>query len=593
MENLETKDLASIISEVNNFESASKSSGGNKEEVSIAFLRNFTVENIDPFLKLYLYSSGIKPKIVYGEYDNMHQEILNKDSGLYSSNPHIVVFSLMLEHFDPDFQDPGWDRQKAGDRLMELFDLLRSNVKSLIAVNTFIPPFYSEYGILAHKYSDDKILQIQDLNLKIRKYVQDNPSQFFLIDWEKYVRMLGEERSMDYRYWYLSKAPFRKDFLALYAKELAMLGRALKGKTRKCLVVDCDNTLWGGVVGEDGVNGIRLDRNTYPGKCYHDFQKVILGLKHRGIIVTLCSKNNEEDVFEVLDNHADCPLKRSHVSGFRINWEDKVQNLRSLSKELNLGLESFVLVDDSPAECEMVKRFLPEVAVLQVPKNICDLPQLLLKDGLFETLSVSQEDRERTKLYQDETKRKKLESKFENLNDYLASLELTAVIHPIKSGEVSRVAQLTNKTNQFNLTVRRYSEVDIKKFMEGENSKVFSLSVKDRFGDFGLTGVLIVLYKDGVVTIDSLLMSCRILGRQLEFAFVDYCLGYLEKHEKRWAFKTLEAAYVPSKKNQQVADYWDKLGFGLVRETNGIKVYRSPKNGRKKTTADFINIIGD
>ena len=589
----ESSDLASIITAVNCFAAVYKSSKNTKEDISMIFLRNFTVDGIDPFLKLYLYNSGIHPNIAYGQYDNMNQEIIDKSSILYAGKPHIIVLSLILEHLDQDFLNPGWNKQQAQDRLIGLFDLLKANVGSLIAVNTFIPPFYSEYGILAHKYADDKILQIQDLNLIIRKYVRDNPSQFFLFDWEKYARILGEDKSMDYRYWYLSKAPFRKDFLALYSKELAALCRTLKGKIKKCLVIDCDNTLWGGIIGEDGINGIKLNNDTYPGKCYYDFQKVILNLKNRGVIIALCSKNNEEDVWEVLDDHKDCPLKRSHISGFRINWKNKADNIKSLSEELNLGLESFVLVDDSPAECEMVKQLLPDVAVLQVPKNICELPQLLLKEGLFEALSINQEDRERTKLYRDEIIRKKAESQFENLDDYLASLGLTAKIHAAKPNEIPRVAQLTNKTNQFNLTVHRYSEIDIKDFTERQDSKVFSMSAKDRFGDFGLTGVLIFFYKDGLLVIDSLLISCRILGRKLEFAFVNYCLDHLEKYEKRWAFKTIEAKYVPAKKNQQVATFWDRMGFSLVKDEQGVKIYRIDKNKRTKESVKFIKIAGD
>src|SRR5262249_27162949 len=269
----------------------------------------------------------------------------------------------------------------------------------------------------------------------------------------------------------------------------------------------------------------KLDRNDYPGKAFYDFHTSLLHLAERGVLIVLCSKNNEADVFEVLDEHPWCRLKRTHLSGWRINWQDKATNIVELADELNLGLDSFVLVDDSPAECELVRNLLPEVTVLSVPEKVYELPSLLLKQGLFDTLRLTDEDKGRARLYQSETQRKSSRGAFLSVDDYLASLETVAVIHRMTPAEGPRAAQLTQKTNQFNLTTKRYSEADMRTFAARTDAAVFTLSVKDRFGDLGLVGVAI-LERDGTAgRIDSFLMSCRVLGRGLERPVLAHCLA--------------------------------------------------------------------
>ena len=223
--------------------------------------------------------------------------------------------------------------------------------------------------------------------------MRQHRAQFFLVDFERIIRLLGEEKTIDYRFWYTSKALFKKDFLNAYAQEIVKIAKALKGRTKKCLVLDCDNTLWGGIIGEDGISGIKLDKHIYPDKLYYEFQQNVINLHERGIIIALCSKNNEEDVWEILDNHPSCLLKRRHVAAWRINWDDKSSNIKSIANELNLGIDSFVFVDDSPLECELVKKMLPDVTVLQVPQKLYTYPKILLHDGWFDTLHISEEDK--------------------------------------------------------------------------------------------------------------------------------------------------------------------------------------------------------
>lgn len=545
----------------------------------VHFLRNFTIELIEPFLKYRIYEAGIRPQVSFGGYDTIYQELLDTHPEQDTLSPDITVLSLMLDRLDPQHHHPGWNSDKTAENLCKLFDLAAEKTNSLIVVNTFIPPFYREQGIALLENATDSEYEIRRLNDRVRNYVAGNASRFFLVDWGRLLRILGEERSIDYRYWYTSHAPFKSEFLDLYATEISRLIQASKGNIKKCLILDCDNTLWGGVIGEDGIEGIQIDPNEWPGKAFYRFQTSLLHLIERGVLIALCSKNNERDVWDVLDNHPDCLLKREHIAAWKIDWNNKASGISALAEELNLGLDSFVFIDDDPAQCELIKQSLPEVEVIQVPEHLYNYPDLLSKTRLFDTLAISEEDRNRTALYLQQEERSQERGSFSNIDDYLKSLEMHASIHRAHSRELPRVAQLTQKTNQFNLTTCRYSNPEIAALHEDPDSAIFTLKVSDRFGDLGLTGVLIAKLSGQTVEVDTLLLSCRILGRELEYLFVDYCLTELES---QWKVTTWRARFIPTRKNRQTSGFWDKLGFNLLSETDGRKHYAIPSDARQR-----------
>ncbi|MEN6350422.1 MAG: HAD-IIIC family phosphatase [Syntrophomonas sp.] len=563
-----------------------------EQNVKLFFLRNYTIDTIEPFIKFRLYESNIKPQLLFGDYDVIAQEVLESSSSLHQFAPDIIALSLWLENMAPDYYSFSWDPKVVVLELIQLFDLIKDRTRGLVVANTFIAPFYSEMGILRSQQLSRIDERIEFINNEIKEYVRRNSNRFYLVDWERLVKTLGEEFSMDYRYWYSSRAPFKPAFLDLYAKEIVILARALKGRAKKCVVLDADNTLWGGIVGEDGIEGIALDNYKYPGKSFYDFQKTLLFLYERGVMLAICSKNNENDVWEVLDKHPHCLIKREHIAAWRINWEDKASNIQSIVHEINIGIDSIVFIDDSSVECELVRSFFPDITVLQVPDKLYLYPPLLLKEGYFDTLTISQEDKLRTEMYRAEAQRNNEKQRFENINDYLSSLQLEANIHPVRNNEITRVAQLTQKTNQFNLTTRRYSEKDIEEMANQPDSCVFSLSVKDKFGDYGLTGVLIVKREENTAFIDSLLLSCRILGRKLEDVFVQYCIKTVER---RWGVSSWHAEYVPSQKNQQVAGFWDRTGFILKADDEGKKQYyfENENNESFREEINFIRILED
>ncbi|MEE8302302.1 MAG: HAD-IIIC family phosphatase [Candidatus Tectomicrobia bacterium] len=576
--------LASLIAAVNRAEASALDL---TESVSIYFLRNFTVEPIEPFLKYHLLRAGICPAITYGAYGTITQELLAEDAPLRKHAPDFIVFALMLDTLDPSFGNAHWTAEKAIEQLEGMLDLAMAKTRGLIALNTFFPPFYALHGLTAGTALTNTDEEVLKLNRYIRDIAVQHTSRFVLIDWERLLRLGGKAESLDYRFWHLSKAPFKKRFLDLYAREICKAARALKGKAKKCVVLDCDNTLWGGVVGEESIDGIALDRNEWPGSAYYDFQRTLLGLYDRGVLIALCSKNNEADVWDVLDQHPHCLLQRKHLAAWRLNWYNKAANLTALAEELNLGMDAFVFVDDNPAECELIRQVHPEVTVLQVPEALYEYQTFLLKDGYFDTLALSTEDRYRSLMYQQEKVRVRDRERFVDLRAYLQSLQIVARIGPGEVRDFSRIAQLTQKTNQFNLTTRRYSEADIQELAQGSDSAVFSLSVEDRFGAMGLTGVFIARNQAGIGVIDTMLLSCRVLGRDLELALADRCMATLEE---KWSIERWEAEYIPTRKNAHVACFWEKLCFEIMHEAESHKRYATSVKPRPKHYEAFISV---
>lgn len=549
------------------------------------FLRNVTLEGIEPYLRYHMLTLGLRADLIFGGYGSMRQDLMLSDSPLVKCRPDLLVTAIMLEELDPRYGLPGWDASRAREELHDIFAALAASDAPTISLNTFIVPFRPETGALAA--AQDTASEVSRLNDFVRTFVREHSPRFCLMDWDRLAYRIGEAEAMDYRYWYLSKAPFKRSFLDALARELTKVVLALKGQGKKCLVLDCDNTLWGGVVGEDGMEGIHLDGHDYPGRAYYDFQKTVLQLAESGVLVTLCSKNNEQDVLDVLDKHPWSLLKRGHLSGFRINWDDKAANLVELANELNLGLDAFVFVDDNPRELELIRQVLPQVTTLQVPDRLYEYPALLQRDGLFDTLITSQEDKLRTRLYQTEAQRKAERNQHPDLESYLLSLGLTATIQVATDREAMRVVQLTQKTNQFNLTTRRYSDHDIGKFRSSADSCVYTLSASDRFGSLGLVGVCIVHRQQDTAVVDSLLMSCRALGRRLEFAFVLECMRSVVAN---WDILAWEAEYLPTSKNSQVADFWNTMGFALLEQVEGRRRYRLPTPMPEMDLPGFIHI---
>jgi FkbH-like protein len=330
-----------------------------------------------------------------------------------------------------------------------------------------------------------------------------------------------------------------------------------------------DNTLWGGILGEDGVDGILLS-GSYPGKAFHLWQEGLKELQKSGVMLAICSKNNISDVEEVWTNRDDMLLQKSDFVAMRINWQDKATNIRELSDELNIGLDSMVFVDDNPTERELIKQQLPEIAVPDFPSQPYGLMGLYkdLITNYFGVYRVTQEDRAKTEQYKANTQRRQQQAAFTNMEDYLQSLEMKLRIGKVSDATLQRVAQLTQKTNQFNLTGKRFTDLELKDIIE-RNGKVFSLSVKDKFGDSGLTGAAVVSLIGNEAHIDNLFLSCRILGRKIENTFVEQILLGLKEE----LLENVTAVYNKTPKNQLVENFYESVGFSVMNNDEQKKTY--------------------
>lgn len=375
---------------------------------------------------------------------------------------------------------------------------------------------------------------------------------------------------LDWKYYYISQSlispKLNNSFKQWFAKKID----AIKGVRKKCLVLDLDNTLWGGILGEDGLEGIKIG-DSYPGLAYRDFQENILEAAENGVIITVCSKNNEEDVLEAFANHPFQLIKENHLSAYRINWQDKATNINELSEELNIGLDSIVFIDDNPIERERVRQMLPMVAVPDFPEHPYLMSDFFKRvyDEYFQINKITNEDKNKNQQYISNSERNVFKKTFGNVDEYLESLEMELDVIKADKFTVSRISQMTQKTNQFNLTTRRYSENDLYQFIENSNL-VHCLSVRDKFGDNGVTVASIILIEKDIAEIDSFLLSCRILGRNIESAYLNFLINMV--FDK--GIRKIKAKYIPTQKNRQTEFFYLNNGFNLdATSENGEKNY--------------------
>ena len=412
-------------------------------------------------------------------------------------------------------------------------------------------------------------------NSHVLQLAEANP-QVKWVDFSEFTSRYAAEDLVNWKYYHMSQTLLNtrlaRDFQAWW--RLVETGLALQRK--KCLVLDLDNTLWGGVLGEDGVDGIKLGGD-YPGNAYQLWQRALLQLSLNGVILTVCSKNNENDVLEAWQNNPAMVLKREHFSAMRINWDDKATNIQRLADELNIGLDSMVFLDDNPAERELVRQALSQVEVPDFPDKPYQLMPFYrqLVERYFRIYAVTDEDRAKTEQYRANALRNSEQSRFVDLDSYLYSLDICIDIKPADDHNIPRIAQMTQKTNQFNLTTRRYGEDDVR-LLIAHGWPVFCINVSDRFGDSGITGTIFLEpLADDAVRIDSLLLSCRILGKGIEEAFLKTVLNLLRLDGIRKVY----ADYLPTPKNSQTADFYDRMGMTCVAtQADGAKRYELALN---------------
>ena len=535
----------------------------------LAILRSFTVEPLVPLLRAAAFTSGIDLSIHLGDFNAYAQEILEEASPLYQFAPDLVILAVQTSDLAPelchDYTAHGPpDHQAAIQRVDANFrDWVRAfrgrSSAHLLLHNLESNPVPS-HGVLDCQSVMGQSAAIHQINQQLSRLAAESKG-VYILDYDALIARHGRLHWRDQRKWLTVRLPIAAAHLLDMTQEWLRFLHPLTGKIAKALVVDLDNTLWGGVIGEDGLAGIQLGLD-YPGAAYQALQRAMLDLARRGILLAVCSKNNSEDAMEALSSHPGMLLRPPDFAALRINWTDKAENLRQIAVELNIGVDSLAFLDDNPVERQQVREQLPGVTVIELPPDPACYAQALRDCPVFERLSLSEEDLKRRQFYAIRQQQALFERSCSTSEDFYRSLLQEAEVALLRPATLARVAQLTQKTNQFNLTTRRYSEQQIADLAARPGWQVLSLRVKDRYVDNGLVGVAITEATDGVCRIDTLLLSCRVIGRTLETAFLA-CL--VEKASGR-GFRQVEGWFLPTKKNAPARDFYSRHGFQLVSQ---------------------------
>lgn len=556
-----------------------------KKKYSIHLVSNVVVNQLTEILEYYVRDKKIPGEVSVGNYDNIIQESHKKSD----YNLFIIFWELSnyLDglHYKADIM-PKDQLLKLEEKIINEIEIVFKNLKNSSLV------LFNKFSSLIFNYSSPAYSELNRMVKRLNGYIEKKKSNnIHFIDIDKVIAKVGISNSVDFRHYYSSKVFYTIDFYKAYSELILPHILAANGRKKKALILDCDNTLWKGIIGEDGFDKINLSLNDPIGKIFNEIQTLALALKkNQGVLLGLCSKNNSIDVDKVLKDHPDMIIKYDDLVIKKVNWNDKATNLKEISDELNIGLDSIVFIDDSDFEINLIKQKLPEVTSIKVPSKIYEYPELMRKvSSLFFDISKSAEDQNKTEMYKQQYQRKIAQNNSNNIEDYLSSLELKMKVFVDDEKFISRMAQMTQKTNQFNLTTIRYTEADLSRFVLDENFRVICISVADKFGDSGITGLCIVklnrLQKSALI--DTLLISCRVIGRNIEFAFVNKVIKIL----KQEGIINIQATYQKTIKNSQVSDFYEKCDFSLNEKTDNIKNYFINLKNYQQKVVKYIEVI--
>lgn len=536
----------------------------------LAVIGSATLTHLPPAIRAAGVRRGLWIDTYVCDFGQYWQELTDPESPLHAFRPDAILVSLDAYHLAQgmtagmDTADATAARDAALARVKEIWTLARQAFRCPILQQAALPVHPAVLGDNEHRLPGSRAGFITHFNHALREMADRERVDILAIDTR--AARDGIAQWHDVGLWHRSKQEIAPAAAPMYGDHVGRWAAAVRGRSYKCLVLDLDNTVWGGVIGDDGLEGIVLGQGSPLGEAYVAFQDHARELARRGIILAVCSKNDEANALEPFERHPDMILKRGDISSFVANWSDKPSNIRAIAQELNIGLDSLVFIDDNPFERDLVRRELPMVAVPEVSDDPVYYPTALADAGYFEGLSVTDEDRERTSQYQGNKARDALKDSVTDLDSYLRGLEMRLIWRGFDRIGLQRIVQLINKSNQFNLTTRRYTEEDVLAVMEDPDAFGLQLRLQDRFGDNGIIAIAIGRKQNpSDVLIDTWLMSCRVLGRQVE----PTTLNLIALQAARLGGKRLIGEYRPTNKNGMVRDHYDKLGFTRISEEPG------------------------
>jgi FkbH-like protein len=531
--------------------------------IKLAILGGFTTYQLRDLVELYLFAAGASVEIYEADFGVFRQEILNPSSGLYEFKPNVVYLATHWRNLGhvPTLSDSA-QRVSA---LLEaeyrdwevLWQTAHDRLGCQILQNNFDTPAWRSLDNYEMRHLAAPSRFVADMN---RLMLERAPLYITIHDVEALAANAGRRLWANERFFLQAKMPCAPEHLVEYAHSVSSILAAQRGVSRKCLVLDLDNTLWGGVIGDDGIGGIRIGQGDPESEAFLSFQRYVKALQMRGVILAVCSKNDELIAREVFEKHPDMILRLDDISCFVANWTDKATNLRNIAKQLNIGLDSLVFVDDNPAERSIIRQMVPEVAVPEVSLDPIEFIEALERHRYFQVVTLGSEDFKRTEYYRTNAQRAEIQASAGGIEDFLRSLNMTAIIRPIQTTTLERSTQLINKSNQFNLTTRRRNAAEIMALTQSPDWVTVTVSLKDRFGDNGLISVLLGHVRQDVLEIDTWLMSCRVLKRGVEI----FLLNYLCEAAQSRGLKYIQGEYIPTAKNDLVRNHYGELGFENV-----------------------------
>jgi len=533
--------------------------------------------------------NNIQCSTYVAKYNQYNQEILKNDSDLYKFKPDVTFLIIDTRSifgdlfYSPHSVSESKRKEIVQTKLNELTTIVTKfsdNSKSKLIITNLSIPTYSPYGVFETKTEYGIKKMVHDFNEKIVNEFK-NYSSMYIFDFNGFVTKHGEENIFNYREYFFGDIKISINYIPFFANEIIGYIKSIMGLNKKCIVLDLDNTLWGGIVGEDGFEGIKLGDNSI-GRAFVEFQRHILALQKRGIILAVNSKNNVDDAMEVIRKHPNMILREEHFASLKINWKDKLSNFQEIADELNIGLDSMVFFDDDPTNREYIRANIPEALVVDLPKDPSNYTQILTSMNDFNVLKITDEDIKRGNMYVHQRQRTELKKQHVNIEDFLKQLKIKLRIKQADEYTIPRISQLTLKTNQFNLTTHRYQEEDIQKFSKDKTKMVGCAQVEDKFGDNGITGVYII-NKDSKDewTIDTFLLSCRVIGRGIEEGILDFIIQKAKESD----VKKIKAKFIETKKNKPAEDFLPKFGF---KKENDYWVYSISEHVKKPLQLEMI-----
>ena len=559
-----------------------------RRSVRLALAGSYTTTQLVPMLRIAAARIGIALDVTEGAYNQYRQDLLEPASPLYASAPDVVLIAADEREVGlPALAErPGAEVDAELTRWTSLWDAVGRHSKARVLQHNFVVPPGPPSGHLAASLPGSRYMTMMALNARLGT-AAGGAGGVSIVDTERVASELGKDRWFDPRYWHFSKQAVSLQALPLLARHTAAVLAAALGLSRKCVVLDLDNTLWGGVVGEDGLAGIALG-NGPRGEAFTAFQEYLLALRERGVILAVVSKNNAADAREPFEKHPDMRLRLGDIACFSAGWDAKPDSVRAVARELGIGLDALLFVDDNPAERHAVRAALPDVDVLVLPEDPAYYVRALSRYLLLEPAAFTAEDATRTAQYQARAEAAALEAASASMPDFLRSLRMRATLRPFDELDLPRIEQLIGKTNQFNLTTRRHALPRLREFL-ATGSVAFSVRLRDRFTDHGLVGVLIAVPDGDALDIDTWLMSCRVIGRTVEEAM----LGELLRRARALGYNVVSGTYVPTAKNELVRDLYSRLGFEAAGGDGGSTRWRYDLRRADDTKTQYIEVADE